>query len=124
VVLIITVGVPKEVKNNENRVSMVPDGVFEVVKMGNRVIVEAGAGVGSGISDGDYIKAGAVVYSDKAALFNEADIIVKVKEPVSQEYEDFHDGQHDHDAAGVTDPYTDRAKQADNHQPSVWPNAL
>lgn len=87
------VGVPKEVKNNENRVGMVPDGVYEIVKMGNKVIIETGAGAGSGISDSDYIKAGAVISSDKKALFDEADIIVKVKEPIPSEYDYFHDGQ-------------------------------
>ena len=87
------IGVPKEVKNNENRVAMVPDGVYEITKMGNKVIIEAGAGAGSGISDEDYSKAGANIYADKAALFNESDIIVKVKEPISSEYDLFHDGQ-------------------------------
>jgi len=88
-----TIGVPKEIKNNENRVAMVPDGVYETVKMGNKVIVEAGAGSGSGISDEDYEKAGALIYNDKAALFEQADIIVKVKEPISQEYDYFKNGQ-------------------------------
>ena len=88
-----TIGVPKEVLNNENRVAMVPDGVYEVTKMGNRVIVEAGAGAGSGINDEDYSKAGAAIYSDKASLFREAEIIVKVKEPIDSEYDFFHEGQ-------------------------------
>lgn len=87
------VGVPKEVKNNENRVAMVPDGVYEVAKMGHKVIVESGAGTGSGIPDTDYAKAGAVIYTDKAALFDEADIIIKVKEPMPNEYAYFHEGQ-------------------------------
>ena len=88
-----TIGVPKEVKNNENRVAMVPDGIYEITRMGYKVIVEAGAGVGSGISDNDYIGAGALIYNDKAALFNEADVIVKVKEPIPCEYEYFKEGQ-------------------------------
>ena len=88
-----TVGVPKEVLNNENRVAMVPDGVYEVVKMGGKVIIETGAGAGSGILDVDYEKAGAVIYKDKAALFDAADIIMKVKEPVEREYGLFHEGQ-------------------------------
>jgi alanine dehydrogenase len=87
------IGVPKEVKNNENRVAMVPDGVYEVTKMGKKVIVEAGAGIGSGISDEDYVKSGAVICQDKTALFDEADFIIKVKEPVQSEYGCFHEGQ-------------------------------
>jgi alanine dehydrogenase len=87
------VGVPKEIKNNENRVGMVPDGVYEIVKMGHRVIVESGAGFGSDITDEDYEKTGAVLYKDKAALFAEADIIVKVKEPIAEEYDLFRKGQ-------------------------------
>ena len=87
------IGVPKEIKNNENRVAMVPDGVYEIAKTKHKVIVEAGAGIGSGISDETYIKAGAVIYQDKARIFDEADIIVKVKEPVPAEYDFFHEGQ-------------------------------
>jgi len=85
--------VPKEVKNNENRVAMAPDGVYDVSRMGAKVIVEAGAGIGSGIEDRDYEKAGAVIYNDKQTLFNEADIIMKVKEPLESEYGCFHEGQ-------------------------------
>ena len=88
-----TVGVPKEIKNNENRVAMVPDGVFELVKAGCKVIVETCAGVGSGISDDDYKQAGATIYADKGALFAEADVIVKVKEPIPEEYDFFKENQ-------------------------------
>ena len=87
------IGVPKEVKNNENRVAMVPDGVFEAVRLGHTVIIETAAGTGSGISDSDYIKAGAEIINDKKTLFDKADIIVKVKEPVVSEYEYFKEGQ-------------------------------
>jgi len=89
------VGVPKEVKNNENRVAMVLDGVHDhdIVQMKNKVIIEAGAGIGSGITDEDYVKAGAAVYVDKAALFDEADIIMKIKEPLQYEHYSFHEGQ-------------------------------
>jgi len=87
------IGVPKEIKNNENRVAMVPDGVFEMVQAGHKVIIQAGAGLGSGISDEDYIKAGAQIYANLAALYNEADIIVKVKEPLPSEYDYYHEGQ-------------------------------
>jgi len=87
------VGLVKEIKNNENRVAMVPDGVYEIVKKGNKVIVEAGAGLGSGIMDEDYARAGAALCADKAALFSEADIIMKVKEPIPCEYDFFREGQ-------------------------------
>jgi len=88
-----TIGVPREVKNNENRVGAVPDGVYELVKMGHTVLVEAGAGVGSGICDDDYRNAGAAIIADKTELFDKSDIIVKVKEPIAEEYAYFHEGQ-------------------------------
>ncbi|MCL2495634.1 MAG: alanine dehydrogenase [Oscillospiraceae bacterium] len=87
------IGVPKEVKNNENRVGLVPDGAYELARMGHHVLVEAGAGLGSGIPDGDYAKAGAEICADKQALFDRAEMIVKVKEPVPSEYAYFHEGQ-------------------------------
>ena len=87
-----TIGVPKEIKNNENRVAMVPDGVHDVTRLGHRVLIEAGAGLGSGVTDADYVKAGAVI-TDKASLFAEAGLIMKVKEPVAEEYDCFRDGQ-------------------------------
>ena len=87
------VGVPKEVKNNENRVAMVPDGVYEITKMGIKVIIESSAGIGSGISDDAFARAGATIISDKKTLFDESDIIVKVKEPIQSEYDYFHEGQ-------------------------------
>jgi len=87
------VGVPKEVKNNENRVAMIPDGVFDITKMGIKVIIESGAGIGSGISDDTFARAGATISSDKKMLFDESDIIVKVKEPIQCEYDYFHEGQ-------------------------------
>ncbi|MCX7708283.1 MAG: alanine dehydrogenase [Clostridia bacterium] len=87
------IGVPKEIKNNENRVAITPDGVYALVKHGHKVIIEKSAGLGSGIEDADYEKAGAVIYEDKQQLFNEADTIVKVKEPLECEYELFKEGQ-------------------------------
>jgi alanine dehydrogenase len=86
------VGVPREIKNNENRVAMVPDGVFEIVSLGHKVIVETSAGIGSGIPDEDYVKAGAEI-TDKAELFKEAEVIVKVKEPIRSEYDYYREGQ-------------------------------
>lgn len=87
------IGIAKEVKNNENRVSMVPAGVNALIKSGHKVIVEKSAGLGSGISDEEYISAGALISGDKADLFKESDIIVKVKEPLESEYDLFKEGQ-------------------------------
>lgn len=78
----------KEVKNGENRVSMTPSGVRELTGFGHTVYVETGAGVGSGYSDLDYQNAGAaIVQPNSTQEFNEAELFVKVKEPVSEEYD-------------------------------------
>lgn len=79
------VGVPKEIKNNEYRVAMVPAGVRALVENGHRVIVEQSAGEGSGISDAEYTAAGAKIVP-APTVFNDAEMIVKVKEPLPQEY--------------------------------------
>jgi alanine dehydrogenase len=80
------VGVPKEVKSGENRVGAVPAGVQALVDAGNRVLVQAGAGAGSGIPDEDYRAAGAEIVPDAAAAWGSADLVVKVKEPIAGEY--------------------------------------
>lgn len=80
------VGVPKEVKNHEYRVAMVPSGVKSLVQDGHTVVVQASAGEGSGISDAEYVEAGAHTRSSAEEVFAEADMIVKVKEPLPQEY--------------------------------------
>lgn len=80
------VGVPKEVKNHEYRVAMVPAGVRSLVRSGHTVLIQAGAGIGSGIADGEYEGAGATVRPTAEQIFAEADLIVKVKEPLPQEY--------------------------------------
>jgi alanine dehydrogenase len=87
------VGIPKEVKDNEYRVAATPEGVRELIHAGHRVVVEASAGVGSAIADDDYRSAGANVLPDADAVFAEAELIVKVKEPRPQEHERFRDGQ-------------------------------
>jgi alanine dehydrogenase len=89
---IMVVGVPKEIKDKEFRVGMVPAGVRELVHSGHRVLVEKGAGLGSGITDIEYQSAGAVITTRKA-LFSGADMIVKVKEPLPQEYALLREGQ-------------------------------
>lgn len=87
------IGVPKEIKSNEHRVGMVPASVREVMGHGHKVIVETGAGAGIGLSDNDYIAAGAVIKKNAAEVFAEAQMIVKVKEPQPDECEMLHDGQ-------------------------------
>jgi len=72
--------------NSENRVSMVPAGIEELTKRGHRVLVESGAGLGSGIGDEEYRKAGAEVIDGHGRVFEEADMVVKVKEPLPEEY--------------------------------------
>ena len=89
----LVVGVPKEIKDNENRVSVVPDGVAELVHHGHRVLVETGAGAGSRFSDAEYADAGATLVAGADEVFAGADLIVKVKEPIPAEYHRFRDGQ-------------------------------
>src|ERR687894_961217 len=87
------VGVPREIKDQEGRVSMQPDGVVELVHHDNEVVVESGAGFGSGFSDEEYEAAGARVVGGADEVFEAADLIVKVKEPVPEEYDRFREGQ-------------------------------
>ena len=87
------VGVPKEIKDQEGRVSMQPDGVVELVHHGHEVIVQAGAGLGSGFTDEEYEKAGGRVVESADEVFEAADLIVKVKEPIPEEYYRFREGQ-------------------------------
>ena len=81
------IGVPKEIKNNENRVGMTPSGVFELVKNDHTVYVQSGAGEGSGFSDGDYKSAGAILLDTIGLVYAMSEMIVKVKEPIAEEYE-------------------------------------
>ncbi|MBZ4653083.1 MAG: ald [Peptococcaceae bacterium] len=87
------IGIPKEIKNNENRVGITPAGVKALVNAGHTVLVEQSAGLGSGITDTDYIQAGAQIVGSALAVFAQADMIIKVKEPLPPEYELFRDGQ-------------------------------
>jgi len=79
------VGIPTEVKNHEYRVAATPEGVRELSHAGHEVVVQAGAGVGSAIADGEYVAAGATIVADADAVFAGADLIVKVKEPQASE---------------------------------------
>ena len=81
------VGIPKEIKNNENRVGMTPAGVAELARRGHEVSVQHTAGEGSGFSDDDYVAAGARILPTIEAVYRECEMIVKVKEPIEPEYE-------------------------------------
>jgi alanine dehydrogenase len=83
----VVVGVPREVKTAESRVAMTAAGVHELVLRGHRVVVESGAGVGSAIPDSDYAAAGAEVVDGPDKVWGSADLVVKVKEPIAEEYE-------------------------------------
>ena len=87
------VGIPKEIKNNENRVGMTPSGVAELVKHGHSVVVQHTAGEGSGFSDDEYKRAGASILADIEDVYAEAEMIVKVKEPIEPEYKLIRKGQ-------------------------------
>ena len=87
------IGVPKEIKNHEYRVGLVPFAVRELVHNGHKVVVETNAGAGIGISDDDYRAAGAEILGDAKSVFDKADMIVKVKEPQPQECAMLRDGQ-------------------------------
>jgi alanine dehydrogenase len=87
-----TVGVPAEVKDNEYRVAITPDGVAELSHRGVHVVIEAGAGVGAEITDAEYVTAGAELADEAAEVWGRADIVCKVKEPRPEEYAHFRDG--------------------------------
>jgi alanine dehydrogenase len=89
----LVVGVPKEIKDNENRVSVQPDGVAELVHAGHEVLVEKDAGTGSRFSDSEFAAAGAKLVASADEVFAGADLIVKVKEPIAAEYHRFREGQ-------------------------------
>lgn len=80
------IGVPKEIKNNENRVALTPGGVLEMIKAGHKVYVQSTAGLGSGITDEEYIQAGAIMLPDIKSVYDIAEMIIKVKEPIAEEY--------------------------------------
>jgi alanine dehydrogenase len=87
------IGIPKELKNNEFRVSATPSGVHAYVVAGHKVLVEKNAGVGSAISDADYIAAGAQIIDSADEIWQKADLIQKVKEPIEIEYKRMRKGQ-------------------------------
>src|SRR5262245_12804541 len=87
------VGVPKEVKNHEYRVAITPSGVHELARAGHEVFIEAGAGAGSSVPDEDFTAAGAKVLLSADDVWGVADLVLKVKEPVAQEYHRMREGQ-------------------------------
>ncbi|MDQ6596306.1 MULTISPECIES: alanine dehydrogenase [Bacillus] len=86
------IGVPKEIKNNENRVALTPAGVVSFLNAGHTVLVEKDAGIGSGFSNEDYAKAGAEIIDSADQVWEKAQMIMKVKEPLSSEYKYFRQG--------------------------------
>jgi alanine dehydrogenase len=89
----VLVGIPKEVKNNEFRVSTTPAGVHSLVIAGHSVFVEKSAGLGSSITDAEYIKAGATILDTADEVWAKSEMIIKVKEPVAEEYHRMRKGQ-------------------------------
>ncbi|MCR4365922.1 alanine dehydrogenase [Bacillus velezensis] len=85
------IGVPKEIKNNENRVALTPGGVSQLIGNGHRVLVESGAGLGSGFTNEDYVSAGAEILEDRKQVWH-AEMVMKVKEPLAEEYAYFRQG--------------------------------
>src|SRR5258705_4408531 len=87
------VGIPTEVKNNEFRVAITPAGVFEFTRAGHQVFVQSGAGAGSSIADADYAAAGATILDGPDDVWGSAELILKVKEPIAEEYGRMREGQ-------------------------------
>jgi alanine dehydrogenase len=87
------VGIPKEIKSQENRVAVLPAGVMNFIDMGHKVYVEKNAGVGSGFTDEEYIQAGAEIIDNSKEIYAAADMIYKVKEPLESEYAYLREGQ-------------------------------
>lgn len=87
------IGIPKEIKNRENRVAVVPGGVEVLVASGHKVMIEKGAGLGAGIPDARYVAAGATIVNTAKQVWDDAEMIMKVKEPIPEEYARMRSGQ-------------------------------
>ncbi len=87
------IGVPKEIKNNEKRVPIIPFGVEDLTKYGHQLIIQSQAGIGSGFTDNEYLAAGAMVINTAEEIFQKSDIIIKVKEPQPTEIKLIKEGQ-------------------------------
>ncbi|WP_175986027.1 alanine dehydrogenase [Microbacterium tenebrionis] len=86
------ISVPTEIKNNEYRVALTPSGVHDLVSEGHEVFVQSGAGIGSSMPDAEYAEAGATLLDDAAEVWDRAELLLKVKEPIESEYAYFRDG--------------------------------
>src|SRR5580698_10271863 len=93
VVFYMIIGVPKEIKEQEYRVALLPSGAYQLTKHGHEVVVERGAGTGSGFPDAEYERAGAKMVDSHAAVFEKAELVVKVKEPLPAEFKLLRRGQ-------------------------------
>src|SRR5947207_12021110 len=87
------IGIPKEIKEQEYRVALLPSADYQLIKRGHQVLVEKNAGFGAGYPDSDYAQAGAKLVEDHAAIFERAELVVKVKEPLPVEYSFLRRGQ-------------------------------
>ena len=87
------VGIPKEIKNHEYRVAITPAGVYELARNGHEVFIEADAGAGSSITDPEFVNAGATILATADDVWSVGDLILKVKEPIQDEYHRMRDGQ-------------------------------
>ncbi|MGB6069322.1 MAG: alanine dehydrogenase, partial [Rhodococcus sp. (in: high G+C Gram-positive bacteria)] len=87
------IGIPREIKNHEYRVAITPAGVHELVSRGHEVIIETEAGAGSSFTDTDYKAAGAQILTDVDEVWESADLLLKVKEPIAEEYSRLRKGQ-------------------------------
>jgi len=87
------IGVPREIKDQEYRVALLPSAAYQLIQRGHQVVVERGAGVGAGFADAEYAKAGATLVDEHTEVFARAGLIVKVKEPQPSEYALLHPGQ-------------------------------
>lgn len=87
------IGVPKEIKTHENRVSLLPGGVLQFIRNGHKVVVEKGAGLGSGFTDKQYADSGATIFESAGEVWEKAGMIMKVKEPIASEYSRITEGQ-------------------------------
>ena len=87
------IGVPREIKIQEYRVALTPEGATECVKNGHQVLIEQGAGEGSSISDEDYIRSGAQIIKTADEVWKKSDLILKVKEPIETEYSRLRENQ-------------------------------
>jgi len=87
------IGVPKEIKEQEYRVALLPSGAYQLMKRGHQVVVERGAGIGAGYPDAEYQQAGATLVDSHQEVFEKADLVVKVKEPLPDEFSLLRRGQ-------------------------------